>query len=181
SFSVRFILTREDLLVRRGFLASTRTFIDDVREHFLSELKQPRVHQSRSRMASTGGGYKYSKLEQEYEESSSFGGPSSSNNVSDMLMKQDRIIRQQDDDLELVGQSMGTLKAMSGRIGAELEQQSIMLDELGEDMERVDSKLNGVMKKIAKLTNLEDDSRQCKMIIILSIILFFLVFLLIVL
>lgn len=31
-----------------------------------------------------------------------------------------------------------------------------MLDELGEDMDRVDSKLNGVMKKIAKLTNLED-------------------------
>lgn len=31
-----------------------------------------------------------------------------------------------------------------------------MLDELGNEMERVDTKLDGVMKKIAKLTNLDD-------------------------
>ncbi|GMT03086.1 hypothetical protein PENTCL1PPCAC_25260 [Pristionchus entomophagus] len=135
-------------------------------------------------MTSTGGGYKYTPLKQEFDSVDETDGPSSSSGnlgVSDLLMKQDRIIRQQDDDLELVGKSMSTLKGMSSRIGAELEQQSVMLDELGEDMERVDSKLSGVMKKIAKLTNLEDDTRQCKAIIILSIILFFLVFLLIVL
>ncbi|KAF8382246.1 syx-6 [Pristionchus pacificus] len=134
-------------------------------------------------MTSFGGGAKYTPLKQEFDlvDETSYDGPSSSNNVADYMQKQERIIRQQDDDLELVGKSMSTLKGMSSRIGAELEQQSVMLDELGEDMDRVDSKLNGVMKKIAKLTNLEDDTRQCKAIIILSIILFFLVFLLIVL
>ncbi|GMR33899.1 hypothetical protein PMAYCL1PPCAC_04094 [Pristionchus mayeri] len=136
-------------------------------------------------MASNGGGYKYTPLKQDFDvvdETSSFDGPSSSSNaVNSLLIKQDRIMRQQDDDLELVGKSMSTLKGMSSRIGAELEQQSVMLDELGDDMERVDSKLSGVMKKIAKLTNLEDDTRQCKAIVVLSIVLFFLVFLLIVL
>lgn len=70
-----------------------------------------------------------------------------------------------------------------------------MLDDLGQDMDRVDTKLDNVMKKIAKLSHLDDgspssssscivpfsDKRQCKVIVILSAVLFFLVFLLIVL
>ncbi|CAI5454126.1 unnamed protein product [Caenorhabditis angaria] len=118
--------------------------------------------------------YKYSKLnEDEFAET-----PSSH---AQLLERQEQIIRDQDDELEMVGNSVRTLRGMSSRIGEELDHQAIMLDELGQDMDRVDSKLDAVMKKMAKLTHLEDDSSQCKMIIVLSALLFFLVFVLIVL
>ncbi|XGW26618.1 hypothetical protein V3C99_007323 [Haemonchus contortus] len=99
----------------------------------------------------------------------------------EILMKQEQIIREQDEDLVLVGNSVTTLKHMSYKIGDELDQQAVMLDDLGQEMDTVDTKLDSVMKKIAKLTHMDDDKRQCKMIMILSVVIFFLLFLLIVL
>ncbi|VDO76910.1 unnamed protein product [Heligmosomoides polygyrus] len=59
----------------------------------------------------------------------------------EILMKQEQIIREQDEDLVLVGNSVSTLKQMSYKI----------------------------------------DKRQCKLIMILSVVIFFLILLLIVL
>lgn len=81
----------------------------------------------------------------------------------------------------LVGKSVSTLKNMSYKIGDELDQQAVyakhgfscvqslryhayelrlfqfsMLDDLGQEMDTVDTKLDGVMKKIAKLTHMDD-------------------------
>ncbi|KIH51788.1 SNARE domain protein [Ancylostoma duodenale] len=67
-----------------------------------------------------------------------------------------QIIRDQDEDLVLVGKSVNTLKHMSYKIGDELDQQAVMLDDLGQEMDTVDTKLDGVMKKIAKLTHMDD-------------------------
>lgn len=99
----------------------------------------------------------------------------------EILMKQEQIIREQDEDLVLVGNSVSTLKQMSYKIGDELDQQAVMLDDLGQEMDTVDTKLDSVMKKIAKLTHMDDDKRQCKLIMILSVVIFFLILLLIVL
>ncbi|KHJ78569.1 hypothetical protein OESDEN_21808 [Oesophagostomum dentatum] len=45
---------------------------------------------------------------------------------------------------------------MSYKIGDELDQQAVMLDDLGQEMDTVDAKLDNVMKKIAKLTHMDD-------------------------
>ncbi|CAD6187368.1 unnamed protein product [Caenorhabditis auriculariae] len=121
--------------------------------------------------------YRYSRLNEE----DGLSLPESSSNVAQVLQRQEKILQDQDEDLELVGNSVRTLKGMSHRIGEELDTQSVLLDDLGHDMDRVQNTLDGVMKKMAKLSHLDDDGRQCKMIIILSVLLFFLVFLLIVL
>ncbi|KAK6752221.1 hypothetical protein RB195_003567 [Necator americanus] len=97
----------------------------------------------------------------------------------EIIMKQEQIIRDQDEDLVLVGKSVNTLKHMSYKIGDELDQQAVMLDDLGQEMDTVDAKLDSVMKKIAKLTHMDDDKRQCKMIMILSVVIFFLLIVLI--
>lgn len=178
-------LSVEDRLVRSEFAQSARQFADEIRVHVLGiavpplDNAQAKVHhKSLSVMASGSGSYKYSLLQDADDD---VGGPSGSDRFEDILLKQQQIVRDQDDNLELVGNSVHTLKNMSYRIGDELDQQAIMLEDLGQDMERVDTKLDGVMKKIAKLSHLDDDKRQCKAIIILSAILFFLVFILIVL
>jgi len=63
---------------------------------------------------------------------------------------------EQDESLERVGDSLRTLKHMSNRIGDELEEQSEMLDELGTAMASTDSRMGNVMRKLAKLSRLED-------------------------
>ncbi|KAK6032671.1 SNARE domain protein [Ostertagia ostertagi] len=125
-------------------------------------------------MASSSG-TRYSRLKDNDDEEA--GGSA----FEEILMKQEQIIREQDEDLVLVGNSVTTLKNMSYKIGDELDQQAVMLDDLGQEMDTVDTKLDSVMKKIAKLTHMDDDKRQCKLIMILSVVIFFLVFLLIVL
>lgn len=96
-----------------------------------------------------------------------------------LLSRQEQIINEQDEELEMVGNSVRTLRGMSSMIGDELDQQSIMLDDLGQEMEYAETRLDTAMKKMAKLTHLEDESSQCKMIMVLSALLFFLIFVLI--
>uniref|UniRef100_A0A915PU11 GDP-fucose protein O-fucosyltransferase 1 n=1 Tax=Setaria digitata TaxID=48799 RepID=A0A915PU11_9BILA len=100
-------------------------------------------------MTSSGdSGYRYTRLNDSPSSSTQF--------FADTLQKQQMILNDQDKDLEKVGDSVQLLKNMSSRIGTELEEQSIMLDDLGTDMERAQIKLDGVMKKIVKVTNMDD-------------------------
>uniref|UniRef100_A0A8R1XY77 t-SNARE coiled-coil homology domain-containing protein n=1 Tax=Onchocerca volvulus TaxID=6282 RepID=A0A8R1XY77_ONCVO len=117
----------------------------------------------------TDSGYRYTRLNDLPSSSTEF--------FADTLQKQEIILTDQDRDLEKVGDSVHLLKNMSSRIGTELEEQSIMLDDLSTDMERAGMKLDGMIKKIAKVTNMNDDKRQWMAIFILSILLFFIVLL----
>uniref|UniRef100_A0A8R1DSK6 t-SNARE coiled-coil homology domain-containing protein n=1 Tax=Caenorhabditis japonica TaxID=281687 RepID=A0A8R1DSK6_CAEJA len=119
--------------------------------------------------------YKYTKLNEEEIPLDEI--PSSATQI---LSRQEQILQDQDEELELVGQSVRTLRGMSTMIGDELESQSTMLDDLGDEMEYAETRLDTAMKKIAKLAHLEDDASQCKMIIVLAALLFFLIFILII-
>ncbi|EFO20683.2 hypothetical protein LOAG_07808 [Loa loa] len=117
----------------------------------------------------TDGSYRYTRLNDLPSSSTEF--------FTDTLQKQQIILTDQDKDLEKVGDSVQILKNMSSRIGTELEEQSIMLDDLSTDMERTGIKLDEMMKKIAKLTNMNDDKRQWMAILVLSVLLFLIVLL----
>ncbi|KAH7728107.1 Protein SYX-6 [Aphelenchoides avenae] len=83
--------------------------------------------------------------------------PTSSNTfVHDAFQQQEHIMRGQDESLERVGASLSTLKQMTHKIGDELEEQSEMLDDLGSAMMHTETRMDSVMKKVAKLTKMED-------------------------
>lgn len=154
----------------RAFITRSRSYIHNVRQKLCTNdenLVFPTAEMS------SGGGYKYSRLSDSPTSSTQF--------VNETLQKQQEILKEQDEDLELVGESVHVLKNISHQIGNELEEQSVMLDELGTDMERADTKLDGVMKKIARVTNMKDDRRQWTAIFVLSGILFFIILLFIIL
>jgi syntaxin 6 len=65
-------------------------------------------------------------------------------------------MEEQDESLNRIGTSLRSLKNMSHQIGDELEDQSEMLDHLGTSMSGVEARMNDTMKKLAKLTRLED-------------------------
>ncbi|KAH6945089.1 hypothetical protein HPB50_007193 [Hyalomma asiaticum] len=66
----------------------------------------------------------------------------------------------QDEELEGIQTSVGTLKSMSKHIGSELDEQSVMLDDLGHDMDNTESKIDGALKKMAKVLHMSNDRRQ---------------------
>lgn len=93
------------------------------------------------------GPTKYSKLENEID---------SPNRqfLDDTLSQQSRMFREQDEQLEIIDDSVGTLKTVSRQIRNELDEQAVMLDDFGYELESMDSKLNSTMSKMAKVLRL---------------------------
>lgn len=64
------------------------------------------------------GTTKYSKLENEVDSPSR-------QFLDETLQQQGMMIRQQDDQLEMIGESIGTLKTVSRQINSELDEQAV--------------------------------------------------------
>ncbi|CAG6019422.1 unnamed protein product [Menidia menidia] len=82
------------------------------------------------------------------------------------------IAEQQDEQLQLVSGTIGVLKNMSERIGLELDEQAVMLDDFGHEIDSTQSRLDNVMKKLAKVSHMTSDRRQwCAIGVLLAILL----------
>uniref|UniRef100_A0A182LWY1 t-SNARE coiled-coil homology domain-containing protein n=1 Tax=Anopheles culicifacies TaxID=139723 RepID=A0A182LWY1_9DIPT len=133
----------------------------------LAETGKHLISSAGAAMASRHSGAKYSKLENNLDDSPSHYVPSSSGGavldssssrfVEDTLATQHRILVGQDEQLDVISDSIGTLKTVSRQIGIELDEQAVMLDEFGNELEQTDSKLDATMKKVAKIG---DSGRQ---------------------
>ncbi|KAJ6643240.1 Syntaxin-6, partial [Pseudolycoriella hygida] len=84
---------------------------------------------------------------------------------------QQRMLQGQDEQLDVISDSIGTLKTVSRQIGIELDEQAVMLDDFGNEMETTESKIDSTMKKVAKVLHMNNDNRQWMAIIVLSILL----------
>ncbi|CAD1477229.1 unnamed protein product, partial [Heterotrigona itama] len=109
----------------------------------------PLLDNSPARVPVNHGTTKYSKLENEID---------SPNRqfLNDTLQQQNDMIRQQDEQLDMIGESIGTLKTVSRQINTELDEQAVMLDEFGNELEVTDSKLDATMKKMAKVLHMSN-------------------------
>ncbi|XP_011878544.1 PREDICTED: syntaxin-6 isoform X2 [Vollenhovia emeryi] len=125
-------------------LTVQRSFIEQARE----EVK-PLLDNSPARVPANHGTTKYSKLENEID---------SPNRqfISDTMHQQNAMIRQQDEQLDMIGETVGTLKTVSRQINSELDEQAVMLDEFGNELETTDSKLDATMKKMAKVLHMSN-------------------------
>ncbi|XP_078090909.1 syntaxin-10 [Mustelus asterias] len=107
---------------------------------------------------------RYRRLDQELENANS-------QYIEEQRVQQRLIVEQQDDQLELVLGSSRVLKNMSERIGDELEEQAVMLDEFSHEMDNTHSRLDGTLKKLAKVSHMTSARRQWCVIIVLLVIL----------
>ncbi|KAK6628983.1 hypothetical protein RUM43_002800 [Polyplax serrata] len=146
-------------------LSSRRNFIDDAREEVKSMKDRMNLNRNRDRdrtarqpllenltsppRAMSHGQTKYSKLENEIDSPSR-------QFLDDTMLQQRRMFSEQDEQLEIIGDSVGTLKTVSRQIGNELDEQAVMLDDFGYELESVDSKLNSTMSKMAKVLRLSN-------------------------
>ncbi|KAF6097455.1 syntaxin 10 [Phyllostomus discolor] len=88
------------------------------------------------------------------------------------------IMDQQDQQLEMVSGSIQVLKHMSSRVGEELDEQGIMLDTFAHEMDHTQSRMDGVLRKMAKVSHMTSDRRQwCAILVLLGVLLLVLILL----
>ena len=74
--------------------------------------------------------------------------PSTSQIIAQQQMQQEQLVAQQDNHLQIMSESVGNLRNVSGQIGNELDEQAVMLDEFGTEIENAESKLDATMRKM---------------------------------
>ncbi|XP_028857466.1 syntaxin-6 [Denticeps clupeoides] len=180
----KFNLDVLELSKRKAFITSTRQTVKEMKDHMSTPMAQA-LTEKRSRQALLGdggaqrpiwqpGGDRYTRLDQELQ-------TANSQFIDEQQTQQQLIAEQQDEQLELVSGTIGVLKNMSQRIGHELDEQAVMLDDFSHEMDSTQSRLDNVMKKLAKVSHMTSDRRQWCAIGVLLAILFVVIILLIVL
>nr|XP_033772654.1 syntaxin-6 [Geotrypetes seraphini] len=169
----KFNLDALELSKRKAFITSTRHIVKEMKDQMTNPTVQA-LAERKNRQAllgeSTGPSWnssrvdKYSRLDQELQ-------VANSHFIEEQQSQQQLIVEQQDEQLELVSGSIGVLKNMSQRIGSELDEQAVMLDDFSHEMDSTQSRLDNVMKKLAKVSRMTSDRRQWCAIIILVVIL----------
>lgn len=134
-------------------------------------------------MASRHSGTKYSKLENTLDSPGHYATLDSPTHkfIGESVSVQQRMIQGQDEQLDVISDSIGTLKTVSRQIGVELDEQAVMLDDFGNELETTESKLDTTMKKVAKALHMNNDKRQWAAIGFLSILLLIVILLFIIL
>ncbi|KAI5212627.1 Syntaxin-10 [Manis pentadactyla] len=98
--------------------------------------------------------------------------------IEEQQATQQLIMGQQDQQLEMVSGSIRVLKHMSGRVGEELDEQGIMLDAFVHEVDHTQSRMDGVLRKMAKVSHMTSDRRQwCAIMVLLGVLLLVLILL----
>lgn len=170
----KFNLDATELSIRKAFITSTRQIVRDMKDQMsassvqaLAERKnrQALLGDSSSQNWNAGVTDRYGRLDRELQ-------LANSHFIEEQQAQQQLIVEQQDEQLELVSGSIGVLKNMSQRIGGELEEQAVMLDDFSHELESTQSRLDNVMKKLAKVSHMTSDRRQwCAIAILFAVLL----------
>ena len=100
-------------------------------------------------MPASGGQGKYSRLPNDTDSPSK-------RTMDSVLMQQHKQVQEQDDQLNIMSDSVSNIRSMSQHIGVELDEQAVMLDEFGTEIENAESKLDANMRKMAKVLHMSN-------------------------
>jgi len=164
----RFGINARELESRKSFIRESRLHLADMK----TELEAPDVNERLLAMESTPA-VKISMPSNRY------GGGFDNPAYRDGFQAQSQLLREQDDELELVAGNVKSLKQISQAIGDELDDQAGLLDTLGGEIDSAQGRMNSTLAKIQRVTRLSSDRRQwyaigglALLIVILIIILF---------
>uniref|UniRef100_A0A3P8UK18 Syntaxin 6 n=1 Tax=Cynoglossus semilaevis TaxID=244447 RepID=A0A3P8UK18_CYNSE len=162
----KFNLDAPELSKRKAFISKTReTLKVQLMKEQMSSPAAALVDKKNKQVPTLRPGPdKFVRLDQQLQNANS-------QFIEEQQSQQQLIAEQQDEQLELVSGTIGVLKNMSERIGMELDEQAVMLDDFGHEMDNTQSRLDNVMKKLAKVSHMTSDRRQwCAIGVLLAIL-----------
>lgn len=170
----KFKIDESELEDRRSFIRRTRVSVKSMKDNLSSKQTKGKDETNvRQALLSNGPNRphdKYTRLDQEMERSNQ-------RYIEDTSQQQQLIMRTQDDNMDLISKSVGSLKNMSQQIGNELEEQNVMLDEFHTEMDHTESRMDVTMKKLAKVMHMSNDKRQwCGIFVLIGILIVIIIF-----
>ena len=86
-----------------------------------------------------------------------------------------QVIRDQDEQLDRLGESIGRQRDLSIQIGDELDEHVAMLDDVDEHVDRHQGRLDGARQRIGRIARKANDNKQITAIVVLIVILLLLI------
>ncbi|KAM4747945.1 syntaxin-10 [Rhinophrynus dorsalis] len=162
----KFKISAAELAERKNFMEQTRSSLKEMRDH-ISSPRALAFTERKNREGLLGvppqpPTDRFARLDDEIISGNS-------RYVEDQQAQQQLIIDEQDAELELVSGSIRVLKNMSGRIGDELDEQAVMLDDFSHEMGNTQTRMDTVLKRLAKVSHMTSDRRQWCVIITLLV------------
>nr|XP_057921289.1 syntaxin-10-like isoform X2 [Doryrhamphus excisus] len=167
----KFRLGEEELQERRDFVERTRKSVQEMKDHLSSPsaVAQTEKKNKQALLASSSVPDRSTGLEAHLVSTNS-------RYIQEQQEQQQLIMQEQDDHLELVSGSIRVLKDMSGRIGDELDEQAIILEDFTDEMDQTSSRMDSVLKKLEKVSHMTSSRRQwCAIVVLVAVLLFVLI------
>lgn len=164
----KFKLPAGDLQERRAFVERMREAVQEMKDHMASPTALAFMERNNSEVLA--GKSAAQKSPSDLLDASMVS--ASSRYLEEQQATQQLILDQQDHQLDMVSGSIRVLKHMSGRVGEELDEQGIMLDAFGHEMEHTQSRMDGVLRRLAKVSHMTSDRQQwCAILVLLGVLL----------
>ncbi|XP_059775784.1 syntaxin-10 isoform X1 [Balaenoptera ricei] len=161
----KFKLPAGDLQERKVFVERMREAVQEMKDHMVSPAAIAFMERNNREML-TG---KPATLKSSSDLLDASVVSTTSRYIEEQQATQQLIMDQQDQQLEMVSGSIQVLKHMSGRVGEELDEQGIMLDTFVHEMDHTQSRMDGVLRKMAKVSHMTSDRRQwCAIVVLLG-------------
>ncbi|XP_030401981.1 syntaxin-10 isoform X1 [Gopherus evgoodei] len=154
----KFRIEASELTERRAFVRQMRDSVKEMRDH-ISSPSALAFAERKNREMLIGGGASQKPPPERYGQLREELVSANSRYIEEQQLHQQLIIDQQDEQLELVSGSIRVLKHMSGRVGDELDEQSLMLEEFAQEMDHTQSRMDGVLKKMAKVSHMTSETK----------------------
>ncbi|XP_061046342.1 syntaxin-10 isoform X1 [Eubalaena glacialis] len=169
----KFKLPAGDMQERKVFVERMREAVQEMKDHMVSPAAIAFMERNNREML-TG---KPATLKSSSDLLDTSVVSTTSRYIEEQQATQQLIMDQQDQQLEMVSGSIQVLKHMSGRVGEELDEQGIsMLDTFVHEMDHTQSRMDGVLRKMAKVSHMTSDRRQwCAIVVLLGVLLLVLI------
>ncbi|XP_028573189.2 syntaxin-10 isoform X1 [Podarcis muralis] len=149
----KFKIEPSEVATRRTFVIEMRESVREMRDHISSPAAQAFAERKNREML-VGSREHYGMLDAEDLSTAN------SHTLEEQQLHQKLIIEEQDEQLELVSGSIRVLKHMSSRVGEELDEQTVMLEDFAHEMDSTHSHMDGVLKKMARVSHMASERRQ---------------------
>jgi len=160
----RFPIDETELNVRKQFIQTTKQKIQSIKEDMLSTRTRGKMEKDQKDllMVQKKPESKFTKLQDAYE-------ADNQDYIDNQTQRQEQIVRDQDQHLDQLGQTVGVLKKMGETINEELRVHDELITGLDADITRVDSGLKGAVKRVNAILDSTKDSTQMCIIVFLII------------
>ncbi|XP_058022711.1 syntaxin-10 isoform X2 [Ahaetulla prasina] len=157
----KFTIAPSEVAARRSFVTEMRESVKEMQDHMSDPAAQSFVERNNRELVDDRDRCGLLSAEKV--------SAADSHILEEQQLHQKLIIEEQDEQLELVSGSISVLRHMSGRVGEELDEQTIMLEDFAQEMDSTQSGIDGVFKKMGRVSHMARERRQWCIICLLVI------------